>query len=221
VVPKPAPPGRVRNIVLDVLALPVVFAGPRRRVRALDASIPMHYDFGQWTWRTERMAEIALARYALARSRAANVLEVGNVLALAGIAGHTVLDKYEAGPGVLNEDIVDYRPQKRFDLAISISTVEHIGFDEHPQEPGKAARALEHVGELADRLLITIPVGYNHDAEVAVLNGPFDRVELLVKTSRLGIWEQRELGGAANVRYGMPYAYGNGILVGSRRLTAK
>jgi hypothetical protein len=166
------------------------------------------------------MVEIALANYALVIAQSADVLEVGNVRALAGIVGHTVVDKYEAGPGVLNEEIVDYRPKRRFDLAISISSVEHIGFDERPREPSKGARrALKHIDELADRLMGTIPVGYNIDAEVAVLNGPFDRVELLVKTSRPCTWEQRDVSEAADVGYGTPYAYGNGILVGSRSLT--
>lgn len=214
------PPRLVRNLALDYLALPVIRLTPRRHVEALGARIPTYFDFGQRTWRTERLVEIPLAMHALEISPGAEVLEVGNVLAASGIVGHTVVDKYEVGDGVLNVDVLDYSPERRFDLAISISTVEHIGFDEHPQELDKAGRALMHIAEIADRLLVTIPVGCNPDAEAAMIDGPFDRVELLVKTSRLGQWEQRDVGEATRVRYHVPYFCGNGILVGSRGLAS-
>jgi hypothetical protein len=218
VLPDPTFPGRNRNIVRDVLTLPLVVALPRKSVETLGVRLPLHYEFRRWTWRTERCVEIALGKYALSRVSPDDVLEVGNVLPLAGITGHTVVDKYERGPGVLNLDIVEYDPGRRFKLAVSISTLEHVGWDEEPRDPAKAAAALGRVGELADHLLVTIPVGVHREFERAFLDGPFDDVELLVKTSRQARWTRRPLAEREHIRYSAPYANANGILVGSRGL---
>jgi hypothetical protein len=125
------------------------------------------------------------------------------------------------GPGVSNVDIMDYTPDRHFDLAVSISTLEHVGHDEHPRDPEKAAMALQRIDTLADDLLVTIPVGYNRELEGTFIDGPFERVDLLVKTSRFARWEQRPLSEREHVQYALPYAYGNGLLVGSRGLTAE
>ena len=39
------------------------------------------------------------------------------------IRGHTVVDKYETAPGVLNRDILDVEDAAGFDLVVSISTL--------------------------------------------------------------------------------------------------
>lgn len=219
VIPDPPSPGRRRNIALDVLSLPLVVAAPRRSIQVLGTRIPLHYDFRRWTWRTERCVELALGEHVLAGRDPARVLELGNVLPLAGLTGHVVVDKYETGKDVVNVDILDYSPDQRFDLGISISTLEHVGFDEHPQELDKAAKALARFAEMAEDLLVTIPVGYHTRLEEAFLAGPFDRIELLIKTGRRARWEPRPLEQRRQIRYAWPYANANGILVGSRGLT--
>jgi hypothetical protein len=220
VVRQPSPEGRWRNVVLDVISLPFVLAGPRRTVDALGERIPLHYEWRRWTWRNERCVEIALGRYAIAGRDRSRVIELGNVLPLAGLGGHTVIDKYERGDGVVNVDILDYVPTRRFDLAISISTLEHVGWDEDPRDPGKAALALQRLAELADDLLVTVPVAYHPAFEDAFVAGPFDRVELLVKTARDARWAPRPLAERRRIRFSVPYANANGILVGTRGLTS-
>ena len=209
-------PRRVTNAALDGLALPLVAALPRRKVTVGDYHVPLHYEFRRWTWRTERCVEIALGARAVRSRRREDVLEVGNVLPLAGVAGQTIVDKYEEGPGVLNVDIVDFDPGRTYELVVSISTLEHVGRDEVPQDPDKAPAALERVAQLGGELLVTIPVGVHPRLESAFLTGPFDHVALLVKTGRLARWQQRPIEERAQVRYGSPYACGNAILVGMR-----
>ena len=221
IVREPAPPGRWKNLVLDALAWPLVAAMPRERVNALGTTFALHYDLRRWTWRTERCVEIALGRHAIASRSPTNVLEVGNVLPLYGVTRHVVLDKYERGAGVLNIDIVDYHPGRRFGLAVSLSTLEHVGWDEEPRDPGKAAGALQRLGAMADDLLVTIPVGVHREFEEAFVNGPFDHVQLLVRTSRRAHWASRPLAARHGVRYGAPYPCGNGILIGSRGLAER
>ena len=60
-----------------------------------------------YTWLNERAVEVALALDLLERHPGASVLEVGNVLGHYVPFEHTVVDKYEQAPGVLNEDVAD------------------------------------------------------------------------------------------------------------------
>ncbi len=43
------------------------------------------------------------------------------------------------------KDIVEFVPQDKYDLIISISTLEHVGWDEQPQKPGKLLQAIDHL----------------------------------------------------------------------------
>jgi len=89
------------------------------------------------------------------------ILEVGNVLAHYYPHQHDVLDKYEQAPGVMNGDVVDFRPGKLYDLIVSISTLEHVGWDEEPRDPLKFLRGVEHLTTLlapGGRMLVTLPI---------------------------------------------------------------
>jgi hypothetical protein len=120
-----------------------------------------HYHY---TWLNERAVEVALALDLLERHPGATVLEVGNVLGHYVAREHTVVDKYEAAPGVLNQDVADLDLGRRFDLVLAISTLEHVGLDEDVLDEAKPLRALErlraHVAP-GGRLWVTHPVGYN------------------------------------------------------------
>lgn len=70
------------------------------------------------------------------------MLEVGNVLSHYFPIHHDIVDKYEVCPGVINQDIADFLPQEKYDLILSISTVEHVGWDEQPQEPTKLLQVI-------------------------------------------------------------------------------
>ncbi len=215
-------PRRLWNIAADLAALPRATLLPRTHVDLLGQRIPLHYEFRRWAWRTERAVEIALGHRALRSFAPEDVLEVGNVMPLAGAAaGHTVLDKYEAGAGVINEDIVGFSPQRRFQLVLSLSTLEHVGWDEVPRDPEKAGVALKMMsGLVADggALLVTIPVGWHRDLEQTFVapGGAFDSVTLVAKRSRRPRWEPRPMSELTSISYGAPFACGNAILVGVR-----
>ena len=135
--------------------------------------------------------------------------------------GHTVVDKYE--PGALQVDIVDFEPDRRFDLILSISTFEHIAFDEAggPEEPDAVAdkirAALDRcLGSLAPggTFVITVPVGYNPalDAMVAADGLGSDRATWF---KRFPGRHWREVGREEGLRcrYGSPYAFANAIML--------
>jgi hypothetical protein len=206
---------RIRNIAADAVLLPAVPFGPRH-FEVNGQRIRLNRKLRRIAWRYERAVEIPLAVAAYRRLDPAEVLEVGNVLHLYGMRGHTVVDKYEVAPGVINEDIVGFRSERHYSLAITISTLEHVGWDEDPVEPDKAAAALEIVSELADAMFATIPVGYHARFEEVFVKGPFQNVILMVRRSRLGRWEQQPLEERKRIRYGQPYTAGNGVLIGTR-----
>ncbi|TDV57831.1 SAM-dependent methyltransferase [Actinophytocola oryzae] len=171
------------------------------------------------TFRNERAVEISIAKRFLAGSGDGRVLEVGNVLAYYGVTGHTVIDRYEPAPGVLNDDIVDYVPERPFDTVVTVSTLEHVGRDEDPREPEKVFRAFEAVRRCVapgGRLLVTVPVGYNRTMDEGLRDGAvtFDRETWLIRTTRRNDWREctREEGLAGE--YGHPFTAANTILVG-------
>lgn len=162
------------------------------------------------TWRVERAVEIPPALQALHHYRGGHVLEVGNVLAHYTHVCHAVLDKYEEAPHLIRADATEYSPDRHYDLIISISTVEHIGWDEHPRRPQRALQALEHLHTLlapGGAILVSAPLGYNPVLDEALLRGqlPFDRVHCLRRISADNRWEETTPELAATCPYGQPW----------------
>ena len=52
------------------------------------------------------------------------------------------------GDDIINVDIVEFSTSERHDAVISISTIEHVGFDEPIIEKNKALKALMKIIEL-------------------------------------------------------------------------
>jgi hypothetical protein len=131
---------------------------------AVDSAYNYFYHRRNRTWENERAIEIPLIWKVIETKTGKSILEVGNVLSRYFRFHHIVVDKYEKGKAVQNIDIVDYSPNQRFDFIVSISTIEHIGFDEQPKDPEKLLRAIEHLKKLlkpGGEMHVTVPVGYN------------------------------------------------------------
>ncbi len=212
-----SPVARVVNAVADLAAIPVVKS--RTRTIEFDGR-QVAIDHTGWAWRTERGIEVGFGKHFAAQCDAADILEVGNVLSMSGVRGHAVVDKYEAGDGVINEDILDFAPGRQYKLVLSLSTVEHIGWDEVPQDLTKASKALAAMRSLVapgGSMLVTIPVGYRRQFEAEFIHSPsFDRVRLFTKTTRTARWtEVADPERCAEFAYGKPFACGNAILVGT------
>ncbi len=204
--------------VMAPLVIPMLRA---RTIAFRGEAIPLVYARHNVTWANERCVELALARRFLAGVPAEHVLEVGKVTPHYFGGGHMVVDKYE--PGALQVDIVDFAPGRRFDLILSISTFEHIAFDEAggPEEPeavaAKVRAALDRcLGLLAPggTFVITVPMGYNPalDAMVAA-----DGLGCVRATwfKRFPGRDWRVVGREEGMgcRYGSPYAFANGIML--------
>jgi hypothetical protein len=176
------------------------------------------------TWDNERSVELPIAARLLGRRPDANMLEVGNVLQNYLPAGElprgrTVLDKYEASEGVTNVDVVGHCPVRPYDLIVALSTIEHVGWDEDPQDPAKAAMALELLHSwlaAGGELLVTVPLGHHPELDRRLLDGPpiFQRLAFMRRVSADNRWQQAVPDDVRDARYATPYPFANALAIG-------
>ena len=170
------------------------------------------------TYRNERAVEIPIVWPLVAALAPERVLEVGNVLSHYFPTRHEVVDKFERAPGVQNLDVVDIDAARRYDLIVSISTLEHVGFDEQPRDPGKPARAMDHLRRCltpAGRLVVTLPIGYNPHVDADLRSGriPLDGAVCLRRVSRSNRWREVAWDDIQGARYRHPYHNANGLVI--------
>ncbi len=170
------------------------------------------------TFDNERAIEISLALHAMQLAAGGRVLEIGNVLAHYIPQHHDVLDKYERGGGVIHEDAASFTPAHPYDLIISLSTLEHVGFDEEPQEPLKIVQAVRNLRRClapGGKLLATIPVGYNPHITPLLREGSlFDAQHYFARVSASNIFKEVSKDEALSRQFNTPYSFGNGIVIG-------
>jgi len=191
---------------------------PRKTFAFQGATLECFYHAYNMTWACERCVEIPIARAYLGQHVGRRILEVGNVLSHYGPVAHDVLDKFEKGEQVINQDIVSFHPTTKYDLILSISTFEHIGFDDAADE-GSAAKiktAIQSCRQLLEptgKLVLTVPIGYNPELDEMLKRGelPFQREFYLRRTGRQQ-WEPCDKSAARRCRYRRPFPYANAIL---------
>ncbi len=181
------------------------------------------YYFHPYSLDNERAVEVALARDFL-RGQTGEILEVGNVLSHYFYFPHEVVDKYEIAPGVLNEDVVIFSPGKKYDCIVTLSTLEHVGWDEQPRDPPKIIRAIEHLKNLlkeGGRLFVTMPLGYNPhvDELIRARQSGFPEVGYLVRISAGNRWREAKWEEVQQAKYGTPFPCANAVFVGIFRQT--
>lgn len=172
------------------------------------------------TWRSERAIEIPIAFAEISRTGAKRILEVGNVLQNYYRCSHDILDKYEKAPRVINTDILDFMPDQKYDLIVSISTMEHVGWDEEKKQPEKVLQCLKNLIENCltprGRLLVTMPLGYNRYVDGYLRDGdyPFSDIFFMKRISAKNEWIQVPYEEVRDTIYGHPFFFGNAIMVG-------
>jgi hypothetical protein len=170
-------------------------------------------------WKNERAVELAIGRQFLEERSGTRTLEVGNVMAHYAPVNYDVLDKYEISPGVINEDIVDHEPTVPYDTILSISTLEHVGWDEQPRQPDKTMRACHALRRMLapeGELLLTCPIGQNPflDQYISDRTLPFDDVRFMRRLDGDNTWVECPLEDVIGMEYGRPFANANAIFVG-------
>lgn len=171
------------------------------------------------TWKGGRTVEVPIIWDIIRNNLENNILEVGNVLSHYYPVNHDVLDKYEEAVGVINQDVVDFQPSKKYDLIVSISTMEHVGYEEIPSDPLKIIPAFENLKNIISpdgRIIVTFPLDYNPvlDRLIRVGEIRFDKEFYLKKISKDNLWKEIDKSEAKNIKYNKPIRGVNGLFIG-------
>jgi len=170
------------------------------------------------TKKKERAVEIPIAWDVVQRYQGKSILEVGNVLGHYFSIQHEVLDKYEISPGVINEDVTVFNPSKKYDLIMSISTLEHVGWEETPQDTSKIFPALNNLKTLlADggELFMTIGLGQNNDLDQFIIDGKIKfNKKFYMKRPENFVWIETDENIMSNRLYNSPYCSANQLFIG-------
>lgn len=105
-----------------------------------------------------------------------------------------------------------------FDLVVSISTLEHTGFEEEVPDPDKPARAAAHLAGLlapGGTAIVTFPLGYNPALDALVASRPdtLGKIRGLRRVSADNRWIETEVSDLLGARYGSPYPNANALVV--------
>lgn len=187
------------------------------------AQLDYFYHRYNMTWACERCVEIPVGLFYLEQFRERRVLEVGNVLSHYFPIRHDVLDKFEKGNGIINHDIVDFTPADRYDLVLSISTFEHIGFDDEADIASDkkilaAIAACRGLLKAGGKLVITVPIGYNPYLDGLIRDERLGaNAAFYFERTRSVAWQSVGKKEALLREYRRPYPYANAILIGEFR----
>lgn len=148
-----------------------------------------------------------------------NILEVGNTLSHYFPVNHTILDKYEKADGVVNQDVVDFQQSKKYDLIVSISTLEHVGWDEEPRDPAKIMRAFENLKNLlvsGGKIVVTLPLGENNEMDKRLIEGKIQFTEqyCMKRISKDNKWIEVNWNDMCKGKDDSFFIAGNGLVIG-------
>jgi SAM-dependent methyltransferase len=234
----PIPLRRLLNQVLDFFYAGVPYFIGKTRGDARFAFQGDTYEYfyrsrGR-TWRNERAVEIPVIMRIVERNRDKRILEVGNVLSNYFHVDHDILDKYEEREGVINDDVVTFEADEKYDLIVSISTLEHVGWDELKwqgswssgksptdtgDEPMKVLKALENLRRLLNEngtIVATWGLGYNTELDTLLDEGRLPGVECLClkRTSKSNQWVESDWDNVKGLGYtAHPFAHADGLVV--------
>ncbi len=174
------------------------------------------------TWQNERVIEIPIV-WDIVKNCKGAILEAGNVLSHYFDFPHDIVDKYEKAEGVINVDVAEINSPKKYDLIVSISTLEHVGWDEEPsertQDKEKTLRAINNLKKLLNprgKLVVTVPVGYNPllDSFLRSNSMKFDQILCLKRVSKDNRWVETTWKDSEHAKFNSPFPFANGLVVG-------
>ena len=133
---------------------------------------------------------------------------------------HDIVDKYEKSEDVINQDVVDFEPTEKYDLIVSISTLEHVGFDEELKDPQKIIFALKNLQNClvpGGKMVVTLPLGYNPEMDNLLIGGriPFTRQYFLKRISDSNEWKEVNQEEVRGISYDTSGWSARGLVIGT------
>ena len=209
-----------KRFLLRLLSPIIIFLKPKKKFFSQNQVFTYFYHKNNITWTNERAVEIPIAMGYLKSFKAGRILEVGAVLPQYFPVKWDVLDKFEKGKDIINEDVVNFKPKNKYDLIISISTLEHVGFDDDIKEPEKIVKALKNLIDNClnkqGKMVVTLPLGYNAAMDNLLFSGKlnFDQTFFMKRISRNNKWKEIDIEKAKGAKYGKPYHAANVLVIG-------
>lgn len=175
------------------------------------------------SWRNERAVEIPIFQRLVRENIKANILEVGCVLKWyksSPKSNWTILDKFEKFGSTINLDIINYKPRTKFDLILSISTIEHIGLEDGSSKKNKVIKAINHLItnclSKKGKIIFSIPIGYNKylDNQIFSKRIHLSKTYYFLRRSN-SEWREVDSEQVINCEYNKYYRIGSkGLLIG-------
>jgi len=171
------------------------------------------------TWRNERTVAVPIIWNLVRRFEEQNkkILEVGNVLSYYFKVNHDILDKYEIMDGVINEDVIDFKPAKQYDLIVSIVTLEHVGWSESPKDPAKVIRAFESLKSLLSpggQLVVVMGLGLHDQFDTSLRGKKIEFTDQRFMKHLKGYeWQEATLEDVKDVKYDKTVPTANAIVI--------
>jgi len=178
------------------------------------------YHFYNSAWRYERTIEIPLALEFINNNKNKRILEVGNVLSHYFKVNWDILDKFERAAGVINEDIATFKPKQKYDVIVTISTLEHVGFHDDKIDPQKIIKAIDNIKKnilkKGGKMFVTFPLAYNPFLDKLLFSDKiqFNERYYMKKISRFNRWVQIDEAEAKRIKLNHPYRHVNGLFIG-------
>jgi len=193
--------------------------GPWRKFKFRGRKYRYFYHLYNATWRNERSIEIPIIWEVVKGYYGKRILEIGNVLSHYFPVSHDILDKYENGKNVINQDVIDFRPLIKYNLIISISTLEHAGWDENHRFPLKILQALKNLKKCLTpkgKMVVTLPLGYNPEMDKLLKESKihFTKQYFLKRISRDNRWREVDSRDVYEAKYDYPFPGANGLVIG-------
>ena len=219
--------------ILTAISSISIFFKPKRSFFFQGKKLSYFYHRYNTTWKNERIVEVPIIMNYIKDFPNKRILEIGAVLIHYYSIKWDILDKYERGPPIwdildkywkgkeiINKDVVYFKPFNKYDLIISISTLEHVGFDEDIKDPTKIIKAIKNLKENCLNLngegIITMPIGYNLEMDRLLFTNKleFDEKLFLKRINKENKWEEIPEKEARNIKYNKPFNSANSIVIG-------
>lgn len=214
-----------RSIAFVKQETSVVFAGPIIKYLTLrnrsfifnNNRFPFFLHKYNTTWKNERCVEVSIILNLISGNKKKHILEVGAVLPHYTDVSWDVVDMFEKGPTITNTDITSYDPPKKYDLVVSISTLEHVGKDDvlNKTKVTDAINAMKRLLSKDGLIVATIPLGYNNYLDDLIFSDNYHHGEtyFLKRLNQKNDWVQVTLSEIKDIKYNSPYPSANGLAV--------
>lgn len=144
----------------------------------------------------ERIVEIPIGKYFYDKYKNDNFVELGAVLNYYYDSNHIVYDKYDPHKNCTRLDFTDNKIDFKNMSVLSISTLEHVGFNDYGKQNGrysidnwcKGYFIIKNIIENSKNYLITFPIGYNIVLDGLIENSSNNFI-ILKRISKDNRWE--------------------------------